>query len=1143
VASRRADSYRVAWLLPALTLTVLTVASVSCSRRQQAVDLGDRAIVLPPAGQAIELELAGGERRILSADLAASTYLQMVIETADADLDLRLIGPTREVNGIGRVRRDGRTPVSLLAERAGVYCLEISSAESEDALLSLTIHVAEKRPARADDRDRVRAERLFSEAEALRLHYEVHDGEMALDKYETCRATWRRTGDFDEAARASQRIGTIYERTGDLDIAERHYQDGLRFAREAANRELESELLSAVGGAHILLGDHEEAGRECREALSQAERNDSSRGQALATNCLGEVEYHLGNLEEAITFYGQAEALWRAVGDRGGVAQTLLYLGYSYSDLSEFDRASVYYRDALSQWKLAQDRRGQALTLLASGRLHLRLGEHQIALNAFDEAMQLVERMGDSVWQASVYAGLGSVYSQMGENERARVYWDRSLNLFRKAGLQMAEVEVMQSVGETYLASGEPDEALTHFEEALDLTRQLENPRWEAHSLRLIGLAYESMGEPGKAVSSFRQSLAVERSGGDLRYDAYTLGDLGRAYQGMGEYDLALESFNRARDLSRASRDRLGEAIALFNLARFESQRGMSNEARHYLEDTLRIAESLRAGIDSHELRSSYLASIQLYYKLHIELLMRLHSERPSDRLDALAFEASERARARSLLESLNEAGVDIRQGVDPGLLARERQLKRTLDGKAERQLRLGGRADNDAELEALAIEIRDLTARYDQLQAEIRSKSPRYAALTQPDPLDLEAVQRQVLDEQTLLLEYSLGEERSFLWAVERGTHSSIELPPASEIEKASREVYRMLTARLPRPEETVREYRRRVKEADAGYWEAASRLGEMLLGPVADRLSGKRIVVVGDGALQYVPFAALPVPRRGGEPVPMIVEHEVVNLPSVSAFAVLRRESLGREEPRLSVAVLADPVFELDDPRLASKASASEQAISPESGARRALRDIGLSRGIGLGIPRLVSTRWEADAILATAPKGTTLRALDFEASRETAMSPELAQYRIIHFATHGVVNNEEPGLSGIVLSMVDEDGNPTNGFVRLDDIYNLDLPADLVVLSACNSALGKPVDGEGLVGIVRGFMYAGAKRVVASLWKVDDEATGELMGRFYREMFQGKLPPAAALRNAQIDMWRQEEWTPPFYWAAFVLQGEWL
>jgi len=236
-----------------------------------------------------------------------------------------------------------------------------------------------------------------------------------------------------------------------------------------------------------------------------------------------------------------------------------------------------------------------------------------------------------------------------------------------------------------------------------------------------------------------------------------------------------------------------------------------------------------------------------------------------------------------------------------------------------------------------------------------------------------------------------------------------------------------------------------------------------------------------------------------------------------------VLRRETKGRKPPGKAVAVLADPVFEPDDPRLRAASGGAARSGRP-------------------GFPRLAATRQEADAIVAMASEGTTLRAIDFDASRATAMSPDLAQYRIVHFATHGVFDNENPGLSAVILSMFDERGQARDGFLRLHDIYGLQLPAELVVLSACNTALGKQVRGEGLVGIVRGFMYAGAKRVVASLWKVDDEATGELMSRFYLAMIRENQSPAAALRQAQLALWRQNRWRSPFYWAAFVLQGEW-
>ena len=259
------------------------------------------------------------------------------------------------------------------------------------------------------------------------------------------------------------------------------------------------------------------------------------------------------------------------------------------------------------------------------------------------------------------------------------------------------------------------------------------------------------------------------------------------------------------------------------------------------------------------------------------------------------------------------------------------------------------------------------------------------------------------------------------------------------------------------------------------------------------------------------------------------MVVEHEVISLPSATVLAVVRRETRNRAAPPNAVAVLADPVFERDDPRLGPAANASGRPGSVRS-ADRSDR-----------FPRLIATRQEADAVLASA-QGKTLRAMGFDASRKTVMDADLAQYKVVHFATHGIFDNESPGQSGVVLSMFDSRGRPQDGFLRLHDIYGLKLPAELVVLSACNTALGKPVRGEGLVGMVRGFMYAGAKRVVASYWKVDDEATGQLMGRFYMELLKQNRTPAAALRQAQLAMMQHDRWRPPFYWAAFALQGEW-
>jgi CHAT domain-containing protein len=354
--------------------------------------------------------------------------------------------------------------------------------------------------------------------------------------------------------------------------------------------------------------------------------------------------------------------------------------------------------------------------------------------------------------------------------------------------------------------------------------------------------------------------------------------------------------------------------------------------------------------------------------------------------------------------------------------------------------------------------------------------------------------------------------------------------------------------------------------------YADASANLSRMIIAPASALLGQKRLVIVADGALQYVPFAALPKPVIRGEGAggskqesesntvsskvpnknrplttgyrPLIADHEIVSLPSASVLAVLRRELAGRAPVAKQIAVFADPVFDKDDDRVQHK-SAPVAAVAPNDATtsirQRALQDAGLL-GDGVAVPRLPFTRQEAEAIAALVPAASSLKALGFKASLATARSPELNQYRVVHFATHALVNAKHPSLSGLLLSLVDEEGKPQDGFLSLNEIYNLNLPADLVMLSACQTAMGKEMRGEGLIGLTRGFMYAGARRVVASLWKVDDAATAELMKRFYRGLFRHGLRPAAALRAAQLEMSQHRLWNQPFYWAGFVLQGEW-
>jgi CHAT domain-containing protein/tetratricopeptide (TPR) repeat protein len=995
----------------------------------------------------------------------------------------------------------------------------------------------------SQDEHRVVAETLLSEADALRVEYREELSRQAIEKYDLAAQNWLQALDREQAARAKQRIGAVQVELGDLERALESYREADQLSQEASSKPARSEILSDLGVVSALLGQDQQALDLCGGALSLARSVNHPVGEAKALNCFGEVHYQLGGLSASLDYYLQARAIWTRLGDHRGEAESALGLGYAYSDSSELDKAREQYQQALSEWEELEDKRGKALTLIALGRLHSRMGENQKALNFYNDAMTLLAPMGDKVWEASTASGIGHVYVRMNDYRMGLVYRRRALELFRAAGLRTAEMDSLLLVGETLLSSGDAQNALGHFGEALAICRELGNSRCESWSLGLIGTAHRSRGELEMALDHYQQALSKIPSGEDPRSEALTMGDIGDIHERKGDLGKAADLYTRAMTLSREAKDRFAEAHWLYRLARLERSRENLAAARQHMVETLEKVESLRSGVESKDLRSSYFASVHPYYELYIDVLMRLDRAHPEQHLVAAAFQASERARARSFLEMLTEARVDIRQGVDVDLLERERALKGRLDDRSDYHVQLLSRAASEEESNHVAAEIRQLTADLEQLQALIRSKSPRYAALTHPEPLSLEEIQREVLDDDTVLLEYSLGEKNSYLWAVSKTKYTSHVLPPGAEIETQARGLYELLTARQPSPGESTRDYRLRVKDADSRYWEQAARLSEILLGPVAEEIESKRLVVVSEGALLYLPFCALPVPRRtgGGGVVPLVAEHEVTWLPSASLLAVSRKEAAGREAAPKMLALFADPVFENDDPRLGAS-DARTPAPDQASDLTRALRDFGFVQDDVFRVPRLPGTLREAESILSLVPDGSSMKAIGFAASRSLAMSAELSQYRIVHFATHGLMNSDHAELSGILLSMVDENGRPQNGFLRLRDIYNLDLRADLVVLSACNTALGKEVRGEGVVGLARGFMYSGAKRVLASLWKVDDEATGELMKQVYQRMLAGNLSPAAALREAQVSMWREKQWSAPFYWSAFTLQGDW-
>jgi CHAT domain-containing protein/tetratricopeptide (TPR) repeat protein len=892
-------------------------------------------------------------------------------------------------------------------------------------------------------------------------------------------------------------------------------------------------------------------------------------------------------LRQSLGRYEEAARLWSTVGEVAEEGAALNDLGYAYRLLSDYPVARAHYLRALDLRRQAADRPGEAQTLTNLGALSYLLGENQQALDSYTPALVLRRAESNFQEEALLLSNMGEVYALWSDHQRALEHFRQALPAQRRVGDRLRESLTLSNIGLVYSNTGQHREALPFFEDALAAARTSGNRRVEARILVNQGGAFRELGEAASALASYEQALALQRAGGDRLGESETLNAIGVLLMRSGDEEKALEQYRRALTLQqavgsrrnqaatlnniasvlvrrgvldealtgfteslslrRAVQDRRGEAESLFGIARVHRQRRQLPEALAAAESALDIVESLRTKLVGLEMRASAFATSLDMYDLVAATLMDLHATSPDAGYAARAFHVTERARARALLDALVETQGGVRGGISGALRSRERDLQDRINSRAERQIQLLSGNHTPDEAERANREMAALLTDRRELDAEIRASSPRYAELTQPRPLDAETVRRQVLDDDTLLLEYALGAERSYLWVLSRGSMTTQVLPPRTEVEGAARAFYELLTARNTElPDETPVARQRRVAAADAALDAAARALSAMLLGPIADQLGARRLLIVADGALQYVPFAALPDPAPGGAADdPLILRHEVVLSPSASAVAVLRSERRDTARAAKKVAIIADPVFSADDPRVtrqaAGRTAAARQAAAPPV---TAAGDV-LRSGADLGISsfrRLRFSREEAQTIASLTQAHERLQAVGFDASRATALTTDLTQFGIVHFSTHGLLNNTHPELSGLVLSLYDPRGQPQDGFLRLHDIYTLRLNADLVVLSACETALGREIRGEGLIGLARGFMYAGASRVVASLWNVEDQATAALMKEFYQGMLARGQSPAAALRAAQLSLWRGKRWRTPYYWGAFVLQGEW-
>jgi CHAT domain-containing protein/Tfp pilus assembly protein PilF len=950
--------------------------------------------------------------------------------------------------------------------------------------------------------------------------------------------------------------------------AERYYRRALAWSQRASpENQLSATILLNLGYVKNSQNQPDMAERYYEQALAMQEKLDPESTQVAETlNFLGYRAYEQGNLVRAEKlFRRELEIETKHSPDSAGVAGAVQGLGWVAQDQGDAIQAQSYFQQAFEI--IRRDSPESVELSYVFGELanaSVQLGDFGRAQELLNQALAIDEKLAHNedhtAWTLEVMSGVAFARGDMTGSER---YIRRALKLHQQVAPGSVPLATDYGIlGKIAIHEGDWSRARLYVLRAVAIFGQRNSGVPEFAKL-LQGLAEieRQSGNWAKAETYLRRALTIrEKIAPSAGQTAQILGELGDVLRLQGKSAQAEEYFRRSLAIrTEDTYDTEGYVQALASLAAILRDRRQLKEATQLYQQAENILEHEVVKLGGTEQdHATYRAHYASFYSGYIDLLMA------QNRTES-AYQVVERSRARALLETLATARVDIRQGADPALISKERSLQADITAKEQRHIRLLNEKRDQEQVRAIEKEISDLTSQYREVETRLRADSPAYAGLTQPQPLNAKEIQDQLLDDHTLLLEYALGEDRSFVFVLAPDSLQAFELPRRSQIERSARSVYRLLTERNRRvagEREAQRE--QRWKRAETSFSGAVTALSRMVLGPVSSQLRDKRLLVVTDGALAYIPFSMLPEPSVAGaggkSGDPLILHHEIVNLPSASVLALLRQQERSRQSPPKAVAVLADPVFDKADARIHSgrrpqtpgmgiggtkQSLSGEQTDSLLSSATllsRSAGDVGLLRRGGPFLPRLRFSRQEADAIMEATPTGSGLKLVDFDASRAAAMNPDLSQYRIVHFATHGLLDSVHPELSGLVLSLLDENGRAQDGFLGLQDIYNMNLPADLVVLSACKTGLGKEMNGEGLIGLTRGFMYAGASRVAASLWNVSDVATARLMADFYKAMEQDGLTPAAALRAAQIQMLKQTRWKSPYFWAAFEIQGDW-
>jgi CHAT domain-containing protein/Tfp pilus assembly protein PilF len=828
----------------------------------------------------------------------------------------------------------------------------------------------------------------------------------------------------------------------------------------------------------------------------------------------------------------EALALSQRAGDKNRISRSLSYLGSADFYRGRLQQALEHHKQALAVAVEAGNKRYYGIALQNIGATLSALGQYDDAFYYFNKTLELGKELNDRLGLWYPIRNVGVLYSQLGEYDKSEADFQEALAIAREFKRKPFEEASLLTLIELKIHTAQYQAAHEYCEQALAIDAEVKNPGLHLEVLSLAASVYDKLGDTLRALEMYKQALELAHGIGNRLVEAGIMSSMGESQQSLGQLSEALDSQLRARTILRETGPYSYPEVESYidwKIALVHEALQHDEEALTAFNEALKAIERIRVNaVPTESSMASINASRRDVFVDLISLLLKLRHEQE-------AFEVAERYRARAFLDLLAGSRIDLRADLTPTQRQREDGI---FDDISAIQKELMKEEITAGRQKQLRSELTGAEEKLDAFHLELRRENPRYAGAQHPEPIRVDRLQKNLLDSDTVLIEYLLGEKQSFCWLVTRNSLSVTVLRPRKEIESQVNDYLR--TVRHKVSALTIR--------SDlAEFQRASQKLYTTLILPLeASISSSRRLLIVPDGVLAYLPFETLASAdpaagsksrKSGGVSGPLLLERFAITyVPSASALAAIESRKHEAIAKAKSLLAFGDPVYDRKDKNATTSTNAPNGASSSLNPGSIALNSYAER---GFNFTQLPNTRSEVLEISGLFPQGQSRVFLGSEAREEIVKSEQLDQYRYIHFATHALIDDKSPGRSGIVLSLGDD--SKEDGVLQMREIMRLKVNVSLVTLSACSTGLGKLYDGEGIVGLTRAFLYAGADSVVVSLWNVNDYATADLMKDFYRNLTRG-MTKDDALRQAKLAMLKSRgEWRHPYFWAPFVLIGE--